>query len=231
MLRLLSQGSRIKLSPIKRNERQKKGWCEGRWNSGEREASVCQRPLYTECNGLKYKSSLVCLWSFIAHTDHHVHFCTAHQIFRFCFFTKHAAVTYQNGPGGLVIAITHSPGFGQLHFMTVDPTPQLMSQPANQIQSILSGLMWKEKGHQLISMLVCFHWYMKVFITYSKHFVLLTGGWQGGGGLRKIGSFTTIRALSSELQHRRKRRQRVIGDKSDNLTRLVRCSQINVRVS
>lgn len=39
--------------------------------------------------------------------------------------------------------------------------------------------------------------------TYSMHLVLLTGGWQGGGGLRKMGSFTTIRALSSELKHGR----------------------------
>lgn len=42
-------------------------------------------------------------------------------------------------------------------------------------------------------------------ITYSMHLVLLTDGWHGGGGLRKIGSFTTIRALSSELQHKRRK--------------------------
>lgn len=34
------------------------------------------------------------------------------------------------------------------------------------------------------------------------HLVLLTGGRQGGGGLRKMGSFTTIKALSSELEDR-----------------------------
>lgn len=49
----------------------------------------------------------------------------------FCFLI-HAAVTYQNGPGGFVIAVTHAPEFGLLYFMTVDPTSQLMSQPANQ---------------------------------------------------------------------------------------------------
>lgn len=53
-------------------------------------------------------------------------------------FPKHAAVTYENGPGGFVIAVTHAPGFGLLHFMTVDPTPQLMGQPAN--QRILNSL-------------------------------------------------------------------------------------------
>lgn len=40
--------------------------------------------------------------------------------------------TYQNGPGGFVIAVTHASGSGLLHFMAVDPTPQLMGQPANQ---------------------------------------------------------------------------------------------------
>lgn len=42
---------------------------------------------------------------------------------------------------------------------------------------------------------------LKEFVTYCIHLVLLTGGWQGGGGLRERWSFTTIRALSSELQH------------------------------
>lgn len=40
----------------------------------------------------------------------------------------------------------------------------------------------------------------KLEIPYSRHLVLFTGGLQGGGGLRNTGSFTTIRALSSELQ-------------------------------
>lgn len=61
------------------------------------------------------------------------------------------------------------------------------------------------------------------FITYSKHLVLFTGGWQGGDGLRKMGSFTTIRALSSALQQARKSRQRVLNkEESDNFTRLFR---------
>lgn len=107
-------------------------------------------------------------------------------------------VTYHNRPGGFGVAV--APRFGLLYFMTVDPTSQLMSQPANQY-ILLSffpphfsyDLMRKEKRKP----------YIKEFIAYSKHLVLFTGGWHGGGGLRKMGSFTTIRALSSELQDRR----------------------------
>lgn len=46
-------------------------------------------------------------------------------------FPNHPSVTYQNGPCGFV-TVNHTSGFGLLHFMTVDPTPQLMGQPANQ---------------------------------------------------------------------------------------------------
>lgn len=49
-------------------------------------------------------------------------------------------MTYHNGPGGLVIAVTHASGFGLLHFMTVDPAPQLMGQPDNQSQHIFTGM-------------------------------------------------------------------------------------------
>lgn len=80
-------------------------------------------------NGLKYKWSLVCKlsckhwrWCKFLHGPSDV----------FSHFPKHAAVTYQNGPGGFVIAVTCAPGFDLLHFMTVDPTPQLMGQPVNQ---------------------------------------------------------------------------------------------------
>ncbi len=45
---------------------------------------------------------------------------------------KPNAGTYQNGPGGFMIAVTHAPVFGLLHLMTVDPDPQFMGQPANQ---------------------------------------------------------------------------------------------------
>lgn len=38
------------------------------------------------------------------------------------------------------------------------------------------------------------------------HLVLLTEGWQGGDGLTKMGSFTTIRALSSDLKQNKKHR-------------------------
>lgn len=41
-------------------------------------------------------------------------------------------VTYRDGPGGFVVAVAHASGFGQLYLMAVDPTPQLMGQPANQ---------------------------------------------------------------------------------------------------
>lgn len=121
-----------------------------------------------------------------------------------------------------MIAVTHAPEFGLLYFMTVDPTSQLMSQPANQhtylfiiLVSVGEMLHKRSKVGQIL----------KEFMTYSKHLVLLTGGWQGGGGLRKTGSFTTISALSSELQHTR--RQRVL-KKTVNFTGLVRCSHINV---
>lgn len=42
------------------------------------------------------------------------------------------APIYQNGPGGFGIGVTHAPKFGLLHFMTVDPTPQLIRQSANE---------------------------------------------------------------------------------------------------
>jgi len=35
-----------------------------------------------------------------------------------------------------VIAVIRAPGFGLLHFMTMDPTPQLMGQPAECAQCI-----------------------------------------------------------------------------------------------
>ena len=64
----------------------------------------------------------------------------------FSHFPIQTAVTYQEGPGGFVIAVTHAPGFGLLHFMTVDPAPQLMGQPASQINtghiSCILGKTW-----------------------------------------------------------------------------------------
>lgn len=45
--------------------------------------------------------------------------------------------TYQDGPRGFVTAVTHAPGFGLVHFMTVDPAPQLMGQPVNQSALVL----------------------------------------------------------------------------------------------
>ena len=41
-------------------------------------------------------------------------------------------MTNQNGPSGFVIAVTHASGFGLLHFVTVDPAPELVRQPASQ---------------------------------------------------------------------------------------------------
>lgn len=49
------------------------------------------------------------------------------RTFRFLF---QKGLSYQKGPGWFVVAVTHTPGFGLLHFMTVDPTPQFMGQPA-----------------------------------------------------------------------------------------------------
>lgn len=63
--------------------------------------------------------------------------------------------------------------------------------------------------------------YIRESVTYSMHLVLFTGGWQGGRGLRKMGSFTTIRAflrLSSELKHGKKKEKEAI--KHRNLIRL-----------
>lgn len=53
-------------------------------------------------------------------------------------FAKHAAVTYQNRPGGFVVAVILSSRFGLLNFVTVDPTPQLMGQPAKLTQCVFA---------------------------------------------------------------------------------------------
>lgn len=53
---------------------------------------------------------------------------TALNVFQFL----KTAVTYQNGPSRFVVIVMYAPDFGLLHFMTVDPTPQLMGQPVNQ---------------------------------------------------------------------------------------------------
>lgn len=37
-------------------------------------------------------------------------------------------IRLQNGPSGFVIAVTHASGFGLLHFVTVDPAPELVRQ-------------------------------------------------------------------------------------------------------
>lgn len=36
------------------------------------------------------------------------------------------AATYQYGPAGFVIVVTHASRFGLLHLITLDPAPQLM---------------------------------------------------------------------------------------------------------
>jgi len=40
--------------------------------------------------------------------------------------------THQYGPRGLLLAVTQASGLGLLHLVPVDPTPQLMDQPAHQ---------------------------------------------------------------------------------------------------
>lgn len=47
-----------------------------------------------------------------------------HDLRALCFFI----LSFQNGPGGFVAAVTRTPGFGLLRYVTVDPTPQLMCQ-------------------------------------------------------------------------------------------------------
>lgn len=63
---------------------------------------------YTKLSGLKFK--------FGTCTFLYGHLCYIFQ------FSK-TAVTYQKGPGGFVVAVTHASDFGLLYFMTVDPTP------------------------------------------------------------------------------------------------------------
>lgn len=61
------------------------------------------------------------------------------------------------------------------------------------------------------------------------HLVLLTEGWQGGDGLTKMGSFTTIRALSSDLKRNKKHRD-VKERKSQNFAQTLRYSKIYVNL-
>lgn len=104
-----------------------------------------------------------------------------------------------------MVAVTHAPGLCLLHFMTVDPTPQLVSQPVRQgyTHQTLAHKTHKELEGTKV------RWLNKL-ITDSMHLVLLIGGWQASGCLKKTGSFTTIRALSSELKQRREHTERKI---------------------
>jgi len=68
---------------------------------------------------------------------------------------------------------------------------------------------------------------MTEFITYSKHFVVLTGGWQDGGGARKMGSFNTIRALSSALQRGTESRERLVNKQEGVQTLSRQCKTPN----
>ena len=43
---------------------------------------------------------------------------------------RRGSPTHQDGPRGFLLAVTQAPGLGLLHLVAMDPSPQLMDQPA-----------------------------------------------------------------------------------------------------